>query len=214
MKLLLSLSALATAITAQGTTTLRAPSSPFHVAPENYHHVVTQGESSSSRALAKGKDSTVTKTFKFKDDFFLRFETLATAMSPDQSEVLLNALEAYGETFRDLWLESLLEDMPSNCGVEVRSCIPFVLRLTFNALFYTQLVLFSCAHYLQTIGDVNSRILHLQLVRLCILIFQHPKDLPSHNDFQCQYSTGVTLITTMLMSYRQLDNLTLLKISM
>ena len=151
MKLLLSLSALATAITAQGTTTLRAPSSPFHVAPENYHHVVTQGESSSSRALAKGKDSTVTKTFKFKDDFFLRFETLATAMSPDQSEVLLNALEAYGETFRDLWLESLLEDMPSNCGVEVRSFIPFV------AINFQRSLLHSTCPILMCILFANNR---------------------------------------------------------
>ena len=120
MKLLLSLAALSTTITAQGTNTLRSPSSPFHAPPENYH-LVTQ--ESSSRALAKGKDSTVTKTFKFKDDFFLRFETLATAMSPDQSEVLLNALDAYGETFRDRWLTSLMEEMPSNCGVEVRSSL-------------------------------------------------------------------------------------------
>lgn len=50
-------------------------------------------------------------------------------MSPDQSEVLLNALDAYGETFRDRWLTSLMEEMPSNCGVEVRSSLFIVVLM-------------------------------------------------------------------------------------
>jgi len=94
---------------------LTASATPLHSgnifdhSTENYHH---------ERTLAK-KDATVTKTFKFKDDFFLRFESLSSGISLEYSVELLDALDAYGEEFRDLWVEGLMADLPENCAVEV-----------------------------------------------------------------------------------------------
>ena len=80
------------------------------------------------RSLSKATNGTVTKTFKFKDDFFLRLSTLSTAISPgNNTEDLLGALEEYAETFRDEWVEALMgETLPDNCAVLVRPTANFL----------------------------------------------------------------------------------------
>ncbi|KAL7490195.1 hypothetical protein ACHAW6_015943 [Cyclotella cf. meneghiniana] len=79
-------------------------------ASQNHHEL---------RSLSKATNGTVTKTFKFKDDFFLRISTLSTAISPgNNTDELLGALEEYAETFRDEWVEALMgETLPDNCAV-------------------------------------------------------------------------------------------------
>ena len=59
-----------------------------------------------SSALA-GKEADVTKTFKFKDDFFLEFQSLPTAIGPDSVDVLTSALDEFAETFRDVWTDEI-----------------------------------------------------------------------------------------------------------
>lgn len=70
--------------------------------------------------------SKVTKTFRFKDDFFLKIDPLSTAIAPGvNTDDLLSALDAYGETFRDKWVLSLmLNTLPQDeCEVVVRSFV-------------------------------------------------------------------------------------------
>jgi hypothetical protein len=118
-------------------------------APQNFHH------ESHERSL--GKEATVTKTFKFKDDFFLRFETLPTAISPNEGvDELLGALESYGEEFRDKWVESLMSDLPDNCAVEVCSHVVMYYRVFSSYVLTT-------VNYYFALGNVRPNILHLQL---------------------------------------------------
>lgn len=94
-------------------------------ASQNHHEL---------RSLSKATNGTVTKTFKFKDDFFLRISTLSTAISPgNNTDELLGALEEYAETFRDEWVEALTgETLPDNCAVLVRSTPLCTIRIYFD----------------------------------------------------------------------------------
>lgn len=69
---------------------------------------------------------TIIKTFRFKDDFFLKFNPLGTAIAPVDNEELLGALESYKESFRDKWVESLEEDLAveGKCSVTVSCDLP------------------------------------------------------------------------------------------
>jgi hypothetical protein len=117
---------------------------------ENYHTVHTD------RSLAKS--STVTKTFKFKDDFFLRFSTLSTGISPEYGEELLDKLNnEYGEEFRDKWVTALMGDLPDECSVEVRSIVFYSVCLTLTS--YMLYIIF----YTITLGNVHPNLLHLQM---------------------------------------------------
>ena len=53
-------------------------------------------------ALA-GKSSSVTKVFKFKDDFHLKFHPLPTAIGPDNVGMLMSALDGFRQQFVDVW---------------------------------------------------------------------------------------------------------------
>mmetsp|Transcript_8901 Transcript_8901/g.18508 ORF Transcript_8901/g.18508 Transcript_8901/m.18508 type:complete len:101 (+) Transcript_8901:417-719(+) len=66
-------------------------------------------------------EDTVKKTFRFKDDFFLKFIPLETAIAPVNNEELMSALNSYAESFRDKWVASLEEDLAveGKCGVDV-----------------------------------------------------------------------------------------------
>lgn len=80
--------------------------------------------------------SKVTKTFRFKDDFFLKIDPLSTAIAPGvNTDDLLSALDAYGETFRDKWVLSLmLNTLPQDeCEVVVRSFV-LIGECSFGAL--------------------------------------------------------------------------------
>lgn len=101
-------------------------------APENYHTISSSADNS-SRSLAK--EATITKTFKFKDDFFLRFSTLSTGISPEYGDELLNALEVYGEEFRDAWVTALLGDMPDSCAVEVCVFLLYYVYLVYVIMY-------------------------------------------------------------------------------
>lgn len=65
-------------------------------------------------ALA-GKSSTssgdVTKTFKFTEDFFLEFHPLPTAISPDNVDTLMSALDGYAEGFKEVWISMIESDL-------------------------------------------------------------------------------------------------------
>eukprot|EP00569_Conticribra_weissflogii_P004652 CAMPEP_0171337300 /NCGR_PEP_ID=MMETSP0878-20121228/6615_1 /TAXON_ID=67004 /ORGANISM="Thalassiosira weissflogii, Strain CCMP1336" /LENGTH=948 /DNA_ID=CAMNT_0011838919 /DNA_START=278 /DNA_END=3124 /DNA_ORIENTATION=- len=65
-------------------------------------------------------EDTVKKTFRFKDDFFLKFIPLETAIAPVNNEELMSALNSYAESFRDKWVASLEEDLAveGKCGVD------------------------------------------------------------------------------------------------
>jgi hypothetical protein len=56
-------------------------------------------------ALAK------TKTFKFTDDFYLKFQPLETAIGPDNAGALLSALNAYAEQFKNVWIEQIESEL-------------------------------------------------------------------------------------------------------
>jgi len=53
-------------------------------------------------AALAGKEASVTKTFKFKEDFFLKFQELPTAIGPDDSgeDMLMSALDNFASTFK------------------------------------------------------------------------------------------------------------------
>ena len=98
-------------------------SESFHNVHVHHHDTTIDSSNNNSnpvdsvRSLAK--QATITKTFKFKSDFFLKFDSLPIAIGPDDKDDLLKALEDYAETFRDVWVESLMSDLPEYCGVEV-----------------------------------------------------------------------------------------------
>ena len=56
-------------------------------------------------ALAK------TKTFKFTDDFYLKFQPLETAIGPDNAGALLSALNAYSEQFKNVWIKQIESEL-------------------------------------------------------------------------------------------------------
>lgn len=56
----------------------------------------------------KGSDYEVTKTFKFKDDVFLEFKDLPTAIGPDSVDVLMTALNGgFAATFQKVWIDEI-----------------------------------------------------------------------------------------------------------
>eukprot|EP00585_Thalassiosira_rotula_P008728 CAMPEP_0196136896 /NCGR_PEP_ID=MMETSP0910-20130528/5047_1 /TAXON_ID=49265 /ORGANISM="Thalassiosira rotula, Strain GSO102" /LENGTH=115 /DNA_ID=CAMNT_0041397255 /DNA_START=335 /DNA_END=679 /DNA_ORIENTATION=+ len=58
-------------------------------------------------ALAR-RDYSVTKTFKFKEDFFIKFHPLPTAIGPNESEeVLMAALDDIRQQFKDTWINQI-----------------------------------------------------------------------------------------------------------
>mmetsp|Transcript_26890 Transcript_26890/g.64535 ORF Transcript_26890/g.64535 Transcript_26890/m.64535 type:complete len:846 (+) Transcript_26890:343-2880(+) len=68
-----------------------------------------------------GKSSSVTKTFKFKDDFYLKFDPLSTAIGPDNVGALMSALKGFAPHFKDVWtkeIESSLQGGNGNCVVD------------------------------------------------------------------------------------------------
>ena len=74
-------------------------------------------------ALASEEATTTTKTFRFKDDFFLKSSPLRMAIAPANAPELLAVLEEYGETFWDQWVVALMEDLKKDeeeCEVLVR----------------------------------------------------------------------------------------------
>ena len=72
-----------------------------------------------SSALAD-KKNTVTKTFKFKEDFFLKFHPLPTAIGPDASvDVLMPALDGFAERFKEVWVDKIESDLQGgDCTVD------------------------------------------------------------------------------------------------
>ena len=54
-----------------------------------------------------------TKNFKFTDDFYLKFHPLTTAISPTNVDVLQNALNAFAEQFRTVWMDQILISLQS-----------------------------------------------------------------------------------------------------
>mmetsp|Transcript_27216 Transcript_27216/g.58314 ORF Transcript_27216/g.58314 Transcript_27216/m.58314 type:complete len:849 (+) Transcript_27216:279-2825(+) len=57
-------------------------------------------------ALA-GKSADVTKTFKFTDAFFIKFDPLSTAIGPDNVGVLMSALDGFAKQFKEVWTEQI-----------------------------------------------------------------------------------------------------------
>jgi hypothetical protein len=51
--------------------------------------------------------ATRTKTFKFTDDFYLKFSPLETAIGPTDADALLSALNVYAEQFKGVWIEQI-----------------------------------------------------------------------------------------------------------
>jgi hypothetical protein len=133
-----------------------SPSKLFHH-DETFHH-----QSTISRSLAK--EATITKTFKFKDDFFVRLDTLPRAMGAEDGEELLAALEDYGEEFRDVWVDSLMDDLDDNCAVVV-SFIAYAYFIYMVCVVLLCEVLHanitSCFYSYQYVGNVHPQILHL-----------------------------------------------------
>ena len=48
-----------------------------------------------------------TKTFKFTDDFYLKFLPLESAIGPENIGVLMSALTSYAETFKSIWITQI-----------------------------------------------------------------------------------------------------------
>ena len=48
-----------------------------------------------------------TKTFKFTDDFYLKFLPLESAIGPENIDVLMSALTSYAETFKSIWITQI-----------------------------------------------------------------------------------------------------------
>eukprot|EP00580_Thalassiosira_gravida_P015387 CAMPEP_0201666224 /NCGR_PEP_ID=MMETSP0494-20130426/7130_1 /ASSEMBLY_ACC=CAM_ASM_000839 /TAXON_ID=420259 /ORGANISM="Thalassiosira gravida, Strain GMp14c1" /LENGTH=555 /DNA_ID=CAMNT_0048145341 /DNA_START=349 /DNA_END=2012 /DNA_ORIENTATION=+ len=60
-----------------------------------------------STALAR-RDESVTKTFKFKEDFFIKFHPLPIAIGPNESEeVLMAALNDIRREFKNTWIDQI-----------------------------------------------------------------------------------------------------------
>jgi hypothetical protein len=102
-----------------------ALATPLKHSTDNYHQELRTPHPFTPRNEAErllAKEATVTKTFKFKDDFFLRISPLSSGFSPrEETDQLLAALETYGEEFRDAWVGALMAELPDECAVEVRS---------------------------------------------------------------------------------------------
>jgi hypothetical protein len=58
-------------------------------------------------ALLPSALATTTKTFKFTDDFHLKFQSLETAIAPENTDVLLSALNDYAEEFTRVWIDRI-----------------------------------------------------------------------------------------------------------
>mmetsp|Transcript_12063 Transcript_12063/g.26027 ORF Transcript_12063/g.26027 Transcript_12063/m.26027 type:complete len:963 (+) Transcript_12063:103-2991(+) len=55
-----------------------------------------------------GREASVTKTFKFKEDFFIKFHPLPTAIGPNESEeVLMATLDDIRQQFKDTWINQI-----------------------------------------------------------------------------------------------------------
>ena len=48
-----------------------------------------------------------TKTFKFTDDFYLKFLPLESAIGPENVGVLTSALSSYAEQFKSVWIQQI-----------------------------------------------------------------------------------------------------------
>lgn len=58
-------------------------------------------------AALAGKDASVTKQFKFKEDFHLKFHPLSTAIGPDNIDQLMSALDGFAQQFVDTWTNEI-----------------------------------------------------------------------------------------------------------
>jgi hypothetical protein len=73
-------------------------------------------------ALA-AKEAAYTKTFKFKEDVFLLFNPLPTAIGPDASvDVLMAALDDFSQQFIDVWTAEINSNLQEgSCQVKYMS---------------------------------------------------------------------------------------------
>ena len=67
-------------------------------------------------SVIAGKEAPVTKTFKFKEDFYIKFHPLGTAIGPDNVETLMSALDNFADQFKAVWIEQI-EDTLQGGGV-------------------------------------------------------------------------------------------------
>lgn len=68
----------------------------------------------------------ITKSFNFKDDYYLKLCPLSNAISPDHADLLLSALEEYGTTFKSVWESQLKADLHNGtCTIDVSSTLSF-----------------------------------------------------------------------------------------
>eukprot|EP00581_Thalassiosira_minuscula_P004960 CAMPEP_0183744332 /NCGR_PEP_ID=MMETSP0737-20130205/65671_1 /TAXON_ID=385413 /ORGANISM="Thalassiosira miniscula, Strain CCMP1093" /LENGTH=423 /DNA_ID=CAMNT_0025979973 /DNA_START=255 /DNA_END=1523 /DNA_ORIENTATION=- len=66
------------------------------------------------------KEYSVTKTFKFKEDIFLKFHPLLTAIGPQGSaDALMSALDDFADEFKQVWIEQIEQNLlDGGCEVE------------------------------------------------------------------------------------------------
>lgn len=74
-----------------------------------------------------GTEADVTKTFKFKEDFFLQFRPLPTAIGPNESvDVLMAALDDITQQFKETWIDSIESNLQQGeCTVNKMSLPEF-----------------------------------------------------------------------------------------
>ena len=58
-------------------------------------------------SVIAGKEAPVTKTFKFKEDFYIKFHPLDTAIGPDNVDTLMTALDDFADQFKAVWIEQI-----------------------------------------------------------------------------------------------------------
>jgi hypothetical protein len=77
----------------------------------------------------KGSSADATKTFQFKDDVFLGFDRLPTAIGPESAGVLLDALNGeFVAEFEDAWTEEIERTLQGGaCRVEKMQGVKFSL---------------------------------------------------------------------------------------
>ena len=84
-------------------------------------------------------------------------------MGAEDGEELLAALEEYGEEFRDVWVDSLMDDLDDNCAVVVSFLVCFVVAYVCIVLLcevrHANTTSRVCPY--QYIGNVHPQILHL-----------------------------------------------------
>ncbi|KAL7541420.1 hypothetical protein ACHAXR_010963 [Thalassiosira sp. AJA248-18] len=70
-------------------------------------------------ALA-AKEASVTKTFKFTEDFFIEFSPLPTAIGPDNVDGLMSALDSFSQQFVEIWTANIQADLQGGqCTVDM-----------------------------------------------------------------------------------------------